>query len=591
MDARQWQGKAAEAYRAGDLKAATAALAKAAELDPAEPDYLRNLAEIAREGGDRAAARAWLEKAAEVTAKAPTVARLNLLAAGWYDLAQRDRMLAVAAQALALDDSDRTARGLVATALSKMPAVPLEHTGLLARALTEGWSDPGGLSALAAATLRNRWPATTEALAQDPLLVALLAVDPIRDEVLERRLTEVRRALMLGAPSETTAPLQARLALQGYINEYVWAVTPEEDQAVAALAAAERTPANLLRIAAYRPLGELPDAAALLEGDHPADLAAVIRQQVAEPLEEKALAASIPTLAPIVSEVSRQVQEMYEQNPYPRWVKVRPVTTVPLPNVLRRAFPRATIAPVPNAEAPEILVAGGGTGRHPLFTAQQFAGARVLAVDLSLASLSYAKRKAQEAGVANIDFAQGDVLELEGRSFDVVEAAGSLQCMDDPEEATRRLTAMLRPGGLFRFGLYSAAARKELDAARLLGERYPRTTEGIRAFRQAILNAPQGDPLRAPAASPDFYTTSMCRDLLLHVKEHVHTLPQIKQLLADNRLTVLGFSLTPEVLALYRSRYPDDPAAVDLDNWHALETDRPETFRGMYQFWAQKAAG
>jgi hypothetical protein len=26
----------------------------------------------------------------------------------------------------------------------------------------------------------------------------------------------------------------------------------------------------------------------------------------------------------------------------------------------------------------------------------------------------------------------------------------------------------------------------------------------------------------------------------------------------------------------------------DLDRWHAFETERPDTFAGMYQFWLQK---
>ena len=587
-DARALQGKAAEAYRAGDLQGAMDALAAAAAADPKEPDYLRNLAEIARERGDREAARRWLERAGEVTAEAPSVARLNLMAAGWYDLGQRDRMLQAAAQALALDDSDIDSRGLVATALSRLPSVPAEHAHLLARALAEGWADPAVLAGIAAATLRSRWPPTRGALAGDPLLAALLASDPVRDELLERRLTEVRRAMLLEPASNAEAPLWAGLARQGFINEYAWAVTPEEQAAVDALADGERTQGALLRIAAYRSLESLPDAEALLDLATSGDLRAVIRQQVAEPREAAALAARIPALTPIVDDVSRQVREMYEANPYPRWVSVRPVTPTPLPNVFRRAFPRARMAPVPNGEAPEILVAGCGTGRHPIYTARAFAGSRLLAVDLSLASLGYAKRKARELGVETIEFALADVLELEGRSFDVIEAAGSLQCMDDPAAATRRLCAMLRPGGLFRFGLYSAQARRGLAAARAVGDAYPRTLEGIRAFRQAVFAAPVGSPVREALSYPDFYSTSMCRDLLLHVKEHVHTLPQIKQLLADNGLSVVGFVHPPEVLALYRERFPDDPAAANLDNWAALEAARPETFRGMYQFWAQK---
>jgi hypothetical protein len=26
----------------------------------------------------------------------------------------------------------------------------------------------------------------------------------------------------------------------------------------------------------------------------------------------------------------------------------------------------------------------------------------------------------------------------------------------------------------------------------------------------------------------------------------------------------------------------------DLDRWHAFETEKPDTFVGMYQFWVQK---
>lgn len=417
---RAWQAKAAEAYRAGDLRGAMDALARATELDPGEPDYLRNLAEIAREAGDREAAVGWLRRAAEVTEAAPTLSRLNLLAAGWYDLGEREPMLQVAARALALNDDDPTSRGLVATALSRIPVVPEAFRRLLARALAEAWSDPAILAGIAAATLRNHWPETRQALAADPLLAALLISGPVRDEVLEQRLTDLRRTLLLAPPGEADSQLWTNLALQGFINEYAWAVTTQEQAEIARLASAERSPGNLLRLAAYAPLNSLPDAEALLGLEAPAHLAAVIRQQVAEPREEAELAAGIPALTPIASPVSRQVREMYEANPYPRWVRIRPVTTVPLPNVFRRAHPRASMAAVPNAEHPEILVAGAGTGRHPLFTARQYAGCQVLALDLSLASLSYAKRKARDLGVENIEFALGDVLELQGRSFDVI---------------------------------------------------------------------------------------------------------------------------------------------------------------------------
>jgi len=43
--------------------------------------------------------------------------------------------------------------------------------------------------------------------------------------------------------------------------------------------------------------------------------------------------------------------------------------------------------------------------------------------------------------------------------------------------------------------------------------------------------------------------------------------------------------------ARYRARFPDDPAQSDLDRWHRFETDRPDTFVLMYQFWVRKRTG
>ena len=64
------------------------------------------------------------------------------------------------------------------------------------------------------------------------------------------------------------------------------------------------------------------------------------------------------------------------------------------------------------AGSPRILVAGCGTGQHAVTTALRYPGGTVLAVDLSLASLAYAKRKSAELRVANIEYRQADILTL-----------------------------------------------------------------------------------------------------------------------------------------------------------------------------------
>ena len=68
------------------------------------------------------------------------------------------------------------------------------------------------------------------------------------------------------------------------------------------------------------------------------------------------------------------------------------------------------------------------------------------------------------------------------------------------------------------------------------------------------------------------------------------TLPAIKDFLAENGLTFLGFEVDFRTAQLYAARFPADKAMTDLDQWHAFEQDYPYTFGSMYCFWVQKPA-
>jgi Tfp pilus assembly protein PilF/SAM-dependent methyltransferase len=488
---------------------------------------------------------------------------------------------------------------------------------LLTRALAEPWARPTGLVPTAITMIKQgaitgplivkaatAWPqflpelfGKTEraALDADKLLVALLVTAQNIDLPLERFLTMARRAL-LEKQDEDGLHFHCALARQCFINEYVFFQSPEEiataEKLRATLAAALEngetiSPSAVAAMASYFALSCLPR---LVERQWPAPVAALITQQIAEPAQERALAAALPAITPMDDSVSQMVRGQYEENPYPRWVKSAPPHIQDtIAGYLRRKFPMAVFARESQAQD-AFLSAGCGTGLMALEFARNIK-AQILAVDLSLASLGYASRKCAELGLGNIRFAQADLQKIEGR-FDIIESCGVLHHMADPFGAWRHLLGLLVPGGFMMVGLYSEAARRGVVRLRqFIAEKgYGSSADEIRRFRQDILALPESAEITRVTSAPDFFGISMCRDLLFHVQEQRTTLAEIGAFLKENNLTLLGFELDGGATAEYRKRFTDDPAATNLDNWQAFEADHPQTFIGMYNFWVQKPA-
>ena len=276
-------------------------------------------------------------------------------------------------------------------------------------------------------------------------------------------LTVLRGALLKetlgGETDEKGLPLSAALALQCFTNEYVLHETDEEKAGVEQLLQRMATlvekdldvPSPLVAaIGAYRPLYSFPWARDLCGREWAGDIGQVIEQQISEPLEEQSLRPQIASLTSIQDTVSKSVREQYEENPYPRWIntgirdKGRSIGAE-----LRGAPLRLDLGDYESPENPEILVAGCGTGQHALTTASRFSNARLLAVDLSLSSLTYARRMTEDHEFSNIEYAQADIMELGtlGRRFDLIECSGVLHHLGDPVAGWRVLVDLLQPGG------------------------------------------------------------------------------------------------------------------------------------------------
>jgi tetratricopeptide (TPR) repeat protein/SAM-dependent methyltransferase len=503
------------------------------------------------------------------------------------------------------------------------PSAAEPYRDLVAQALRHGWAPPSSLEQVAIGLIKRSpaigslvaqataagplalEPPELAALAGEGLLCDLMISARVSDPVLERILTAARRDLLImataGEPAPALVDFACALARHCFVNEYIYAETDEERHAVASMtervaarmrAGGDVPPLWVAALASYCPLHALAGLDDLASRTWAEPVAALMTQQVLEPREEATIRAALPALTAIDDEVSLKVRQQYEENPYPRWMAPAPaVRAQPADAYLRGKFPHAPLRPLPASGDTEILIAGCGTGRHAIDLCREIAGARILAIDLSAASLAYAERKTRPLDLP-IHYAQADILRLSeiGRSFDLIEASGVLHHLADPLAGWRILLSLLRPGGVMAVGLYSRLARAEINAARafVAEHGYRATAHDIRRARQAILALPEGAPGREMRRHGDFYAMSECRDALFHVQEHQFTIPQIAEFLAEEDLQLLGFEVDTRVARAYAQRNPQDPAMLDLKRWHDLEVESPRLFAAMYQFAVQK---
>jgi Flp pilus assembly protein TadD/2-polyprenyl-3-methyl-5-hydroxy-6-metoxy-1,4-benzoquinol methylase len=442
------------------------------------------------------------------------------------------------------------------------------------------------------------------------LVQAVLTSIPIADAKLETVFTNLRTHLLKVASSlklkedksDDVASFYCSLAQQCFINEYVYFQTTEEiyssqqlrDLLTKALAEDRSIPSVwIIAVACYFPLYSIAGAEKLLRKNYSTVIYSVLVQQIQEPLEELDLRKSILSLTSVENHISLKVQSQYEENPYPRWTRLPKESRKKyLNSYIQSKFPYAGFQPMSEDRNLEILIAGCGTGQHSIGASQVIKGAKILAIDLSMASLSYAKRKTAELDIDSIEYAQADLLKLNslGRTFDVIESSGVLHHLENPFEGWKVLLSLLRPYGLMKLGFYSELARRDIIRVRNLisSAGIGSSFQDIRDYRRNLLELKNSENYGLVTRSTDFFSTSACRDLLFHVQEHRMNLHTINRFLKDHDLNFLGFEIDSSEIQAYKNRFVNDISATNLEQWHVYEEENPNTFTGMYQFYVQK---
>jgi Flp pilus assembly protein TadD/SAM-dependent methyltransferase len=433
------------------------------------------------------------------------------------------------------------------------------------------------------------------------LLHDIMRICRLPDLQFEKFFVSMRRLLITNLDNFEATPkfihFLSSLSLHCFVNEYIYFEKDEETKLVKnleidiaqSIAKSEQPEAKkILCLASYRMLHQY-NWYQKLEALN--NLEEVKCRLIEEPYTEKAIVKEIPILGEISDNVSSNVRAQYEENPYPRWVKIGlPSKAKSISEICTENNLHLNSKNIQNVIAPDILVAGCGTGQHSIGTASRFSKCKVTAVDLSLTSLAYAKRKTTELGITNLKYIQADILKLNQlkKKFDIIESVGVLHHMDEPMDGWKVLTDILKPSGLMKIGLYSELARQNIIEVRkeiTLGK--VGTSEAdIRNFRQSLIES-QEKHHQQLTMSNDFFSLSTLRDLIFHVQEHRFTLPQIKNCLEKLGLKFCGFE-DIDIISNFRKFHGKEADIYDLALWHQYEENNSRSFGGMYIFWCQK---
>lgn len=203
-----------------------------------------------------------------------------------------------------------------------------------------------------------------------------------------------------------------------------------------------------------------------------------------------------------------------------------------------------------------VLVAGGGTGDHTIFLAEQLReyDASVTYIDISRASLSVAKERGRIRNLSNIDWHHGSLLDIASLGlapFDLISCTGVLHHLPEPERGIEALRAVLAPHGAMSLMLYGRTGRSAVYASQELmrlvneGVTDPKLrTQHARAMVQCLPESNWllrgGDPRKIQTEYVD--DESNLYDVLLHEQDRAYSVPEVYEFLAGAHLELIEFT-------------------------------------------------
>jgi SAM-dependent methyltransferase len=221
----------------------------------------------------------------------------------------------------------------------------------------------------------------------------------------------------------------------------------------------------------------------------------------------------------------------------------------------------------------DILVAGCGTNQAAVF-AYTNPAARVVAIDVSVASLEHHRFLKDKYGLKNLELHRLPIEDVGtlSRDYDLVVSTGVLHHMADPKAGMRALAARLRPDGVAAIMLYARYGRIGVEMMqgvfRDLG--LAQDEPSLAVVKAALAALPQDHPLRSyMSVAPDLKFDAGLVDTFLHGRDRSYTVADCLDLVASGGLVFQDWFL--------KSSY--EPAAAPGDPFFTAVAALPKEQR------------
>lgn len=298
---------------------------------------------------------------------------------------------------------------------------------------------------------------------------------------------------------------------------------------------------------------------------------------------------------------SERALTLYEALPYPN-VPLSQTARNALPEMFKMSYTTAQYVRTHAVIEPEgkvLLNAGCGSGWETLMMAEANPGAKIVAFDLSPASVKLTEERLRYHGFTDTEFYVLNLLELDclGIQFDFISLNDVLYLLEDPTDGLRAMKSVLKPEGIIRANLHHRYQRQVYfrmqEAFQMVGQFDVAPATGAKHVRE-FMGSLQEEIAKGVLWNPANYTEDpVIMNNYLLSNDKGFTIPDLFHMLRKAELGFLGLvdmpdwsveSLFKEVPEFVRHKLED---LSPMERLHLYELIRPA--HRLIDFWVDHA--